>query len=356
VSPIRPFCSRSRGRLPAAAEIRWDSLSSGRIHDHVAARACWSRYRSTIIPAGTPRRTARHSRSSGDGLGLMIVKPDCSGPCTIDLTFDGGAEYKAARVASWVAALAALLWLAIGIPGWKRPRPVTATYEVCWAIPGIGGRVLAGHVERVRRQQPKKRIVFPEGGDCAAFVAAAERLGARGDWSSRSWSAKRPSRAFRAASNSSTRRPRRIPRSTPRSIPSGGAGGASPRLRRSGRARRPTLLRPAHGGCRRRRWHRWGASTTSAHTVRARAPIDRPRSGHPHRFRLLSLSHCRTGLMGTAACCSWPIARSWSTPPPPQLADIAIATAASAEALPRDPSPWWPASRFRPKAARGTRR
>jgi len=57
-----------------------------------------------------------------DGLGLMIVKPDCSGPCTIDLSFDGGAEYKVARVASWVAALAALLWLATGIPGWKRPR------------------------------------------------------------------------------------------------------------------------------------------------------------------------------------------------------------------------------------------
>jgi hypothetical protein len=52
----------------------------------------------------------------------MIVKPDCSGPCTIDLSFDGGAECKVARVASWVAALAALLWLATGIPGWKRPR------------------------------------------------------------------------------------------------------------------------------------------------------------------------------------------------------------------------------------------
>jgi len=43
------------------------------------------------------------------------------------------------------------------------------------AIPESAVAFLAGHVERVRRQQPKKRIVFPEGGD-PRVLAAAERL------------------------------------------------------------------------------------------------------------------------------------------------------------------------------------
>ena len=47
------------------------------------------------------------------------------------------------------------------------------------AIPESAVEFLAGHVERVRRQQPKKRIVFPEGGD-ARIVAAAERLAREG--------------------------------------------------------------------------------------------------------------------------------------------------------------------------------
>jgi phosphate acetyltransferase len=43
------------------------------------------------------------------------------------------------------------------------------------AIPGSAQAFLAGHVERVRRQHPKKRIVFPEGTD-PRILAAAERL------------------------------------------------------------------------------------------------------------------------------------------------------------------------------------
>jgi phosphate acetyltransferase len=47
------------------------------------------------------------------------------------------------------------------------------------AIPESAAAFLAGHVERVRRQQPKRRIVFPEGGD-PRVLAAAERLAREG--------------------------------------------------------------------------------------------------------------------------------------------------------------------------------
>ncbi len=47
------------------------------------------------------------------------------------------------------------------------------------AFPESARQFLAGHVERVRRQHPKKRIVFPEGGD-PRVAAAAERLAREG--------------------------------------------------------------------------------------------------------------------------------------------------------------------------------
>jgi phosphate acetyltransferase len=47
------------------------------------------------------------------------------------------------------------------------------------AKPDSAAEFLAGHVERVRRQQPKRRIVFAEGGD-PRVVAAAERLAREG--------------------------------------------------------------------------------------------------------------------------------------------------------------------------------
>jgi len=121
VEPIRPFVAALEDASLPPAEIRWDSLSSGRIHTMLRP--------GQVVSVQINYHPGWHAQANGapqplvrDGLGLMIVKPDCSGPCTIDLSFDGGAEYKVARVASWVAALAALLWLATGIPGWKRPR------------------------------------------------------------------------------------------------------------------------------------------------------------------------------------------------------------------------------------------
>lgn len=47
------------------------------------------------------------------------------------------------------------------------------------SIPESAAEFLAGHVERVRRRQPKKRIVFSEGGD-PRVLAAAERLAREG--------------------------------------------------------------------------------------------------------------------------------------------------------------------------------
>jgi hypothetical protein len=50
---------------------------------------------------------------SRDGLGLLVIEPDCSGPCEIELVYDGGLERQATRAASIVAMIGVLAWLAI---------------------------------------------------------------------------------------------------------------------------------------------------------------------------------------------------------------------------------------------------
>jgi len=50
---------------------------------------------------------------SRDGLGLLVIQPDCSGPCEIELVYDGGLERQATRAASILAMIGVLAGLAI---------------------------------------------------------------------------------------------------------------------------------------------------------------------------------------------------------------------------------------------------
>jgi hypothetical protein len=43
-----------------------------------------------------------------DGLGLMLIRPQCNGPCDVELDYDGGWELRICRYLSF-AAIASLL-------------------------------------------------------------------------------------------------------------------------------------------------------------------------------------------------------------------------------------------------------
>jgi hypothetical protein len=55
-----------------------------------------------------------------DRLGLLVVAPHCSGPCTIELRYDGGVEMKTARWIERTALGGCLMWLLSA--GWHRWR------------------------------------------------------------------------------------------------------------------------------------------------------------------------------------------------------------------------------------------
>jgi hypothetical protein len=55
--------------------------------------------------SGQPRRVF------ADGLGLMVIEPECGGHCVVDLTYDGGLEMTVARIVSYLTILLGIGWV-----------------------------------------------------------------------------------------------------------------------------------------------------------------------------------------------------------------------------------------------------
>jgi hypothetical protein len=55
----------------------------------------------------------------------MVVEPRCSGPCTVDLKFDGGFEARFARVLSTSALAGGICWILVAL--WRKRSDLTKT-------------------------------------------------------------------------------------------------------------------------------------------------------------------------------------------------------------------------------------
>ncbi len=62
----------------------------------------------------------------GDKLGQMVVEPRCSGPCTVELKYDGGTEGIYARAIQRLALAGGLLWILVAIL-WRKRSGLTKT-------------------------------------------------------------------------------------------------------------------------------------------------------------------------------------------------------------------------------------
>ena len=56
----------------------------------------------------------------GDKLNQMVVEPRCSGPCTVELTYDGGAEGRVSRWLSRLALTGSALWILLAQILWRK--------------------------------------------------------------------------------------------------------------------------------------------------------------------------------------------------------------------------------------------
>jgi len=100
--PSADFRWTSRHSAEIQASLRPDDLLSVQITYHPGWHA---------VVNGASRKVF------GDGLGQLVVEPNCDGHCVVELVYDGGVEMLTARITSWSALAGCLLWIAAS---WRR--------------------------------------------------------------------------------------------------------------------------------------------------------------------------------------------------------------------------------------------
>ncbi len=110
VTGLRPYVAALENpELPLAA-MNWTSRHSARI----VAGGLRKNQRISVQVTYHPgwRATAGGARRpvGQDGIGLMVIDPQCKGQCIVDLTYDGGLEMQLARAACLAALLGCLGW------------------------------------------------------------------------------------------------------------------------------------------------------------------------------------------------------------------------------------------------------
>lgn len=92
------------------ADLRWVNLHSARIRAIVRPGQVVF-VQMNYHPGWRATVNGLRQPVSRDGLGLMVIAPDCAGPCEIELVFDGGLESKLTRLASLAVVFGLILYL-----------------------------------------------------------------------------------------------------------------------------------------------------------------------------------------------------------------------------------------------------
>lgn len=113
VDPLRPYVAALEDSTLPPADFRWLDNRHARVVGILRAGQVLS-VQVTYHPGWHASMDGRPQRVLRDNLGLLVIEPDREGRCTVDLTYDGGAEMLAARVISWSALLCGVVWIVAG--------------------------------------------------------------------------------------------------------------------------------------------------------------------------------------------------------------------------------------------------
>ncbi len=118
-APLKPYLDALDDPLLPAADFRWRGTSAATITadlrpEHLlSVQITWDQGWNARVN-GEPRHIW------GDTLGQMVVAPRCSGPCTVELSYDGGTEMRVARSASGLALGGGIIWVLLGRILWRK--------------------------------------------------------------------------------------------------------------------------------------------------------------------------------------------------------------------------------------------
>ncbi len=115
-APLQPFLEAIEEPSRPLARWRWTSRSEAVIEaeltpaDVVAVAVSYH-------PGWEAETGGRALAVDRDGLGLIVVRPQCTGTCTVKLRYTGGREQQVTQALSWIALAGGL------ILGWRRRTP-----------------------------------------------------------------------------------------------------------------------------------------------------------------------------------------------------------------------------------------
>jgi hypothetical protein len=111
ISPLRDYVSAIEDPALPDADWQWSGPAAARINAKLEPHHLVS-IQESYHPGWSAKVNGRAIPVSRDGLGLMVLDPECSGACTIEMKFDGGREMmllRAGHVAAWFV-LALWFW------------------------------------------------------------------------------------------------------------------------------------------------------------------------------------------------------------------------------------------------------
>jgi hypothetical protein len=111
---VRPYVAALEDPSLPVAAVTWRDRHSATITaplqpDHILSVQLSYHHGWKASVGGEPRRVY------GDNLGQLVVEPNCEGPCTVEIFYDGGTEMLLCRMLSWSCICLGLLWSGWGI-------------------------------------------------------------------------------------------------------------------------------------------------------------------------------------------------------------------------------------------------
>jgi hypothetical protein len=124
VDPLRVYVRALNDPTLPLATLQWTGASSGRIAAEIPAGDLIS-VQVSFDKGWRARVNGVEQRIAEDVLGMMVIYPQCSGSCVIDLRYEGDPEMRVARIAQVVSVLTCIgLWLPglVSVIPWGRGR------------------------------------------------------------------------------------------------------------------------------------------------------------------------------------------------------------------------------------------
>ena len=122
IEPVRPYVAALDDPRYPPATFQWKGMSQAEI------RAAVDRGQVIAVQVTYDRGWEAYANGKrqpirGDAIGLMVIEPDCQGPCEISLRYTGGKERTVTRAMSFTAMLVAVAFGWLGRHRLGTPRP-----------------------------------------------------------------------------------------------------------------------------------------------------------------------------------------------------------------------------------------